>query len=140
MEQLRRAGTIANDIYQKNLQQVAWEKKQEMEMALAVSQKEFQEETDKLLRAADSIREAQLELVVTKVNEKDTEISSLGQQLEYMAQWKDSLEAEILATREAFQKYIDITFPQLAPGQANFILPFRISTEFTDGSVDIPGQ
>ncbi|XP_077161003.1 uncharacterized protein C6orf163 homolog [Paroedura picta] len=140
MEQLRRAGKIANEIYQKNLQQLSWERKQEMEIAFAISQREYQEETDKLLKAADSIREAQLELVVTQVNEKETEISSLSQKLDYMTQWKDSLEAEILETREAFQKYIDITFPQLAPGQANFILPFRISTPFTDGKVDIPGQ
>ncbi|KAL8186233.1 UNVERIFIED_CONTAM: hypothetical protein K2H54_066363 [Gekko kuhli] len=140
MEQLRRAGTIANEIYQKNLKQVAWEKKHEMEVAFAIAQREYQEETDKLLKTADSVREAQLELVVTKVNEKDTEISSLSQKLNYMTKWKDSLEDEILETREAFQKYIDVTFPQLATGQANFILPFRISTAFTDGDVDIQGQ
>ncbi|XP_060114465.1 uncharacterized protein C6orf163 homolog [Heteronotia binoei] len=142
MEQLRRAGKIANEIYQKNLEQLAWEKKHEMEIAFAISQREYQEETDKLLKAADNDREAQLELVVTRVNEKNSEISSLSQKLDFITKWKDSLEAEILETREAFQKYIDITFPQLAPGQANFILPFRISTAFTDGHVDIdiPGQ
>nr|XP_056712746.1 uncharacterized protein C6orf163 homolog [Euleptes europaea] len=140
MEQLRRAGVMANDIYQKNLQQLAWEKKHEMERAFAVSQKEYQEETDKLLREAESDREAQLGLVVNQVNEKDTEISSLAQKLDHMTAWKDSLETEILETREAFQKYIDVTFPQLAPGQANFILPFRVATAFTDAAVDVQDQ
>ncbi|XP_048350784.1 uncharacterized protein C6orf163 homolog isoform X1 [Sphaerodactylus townsendi] len=140
VEQLRRAGTIANEIYQKNLKQLAWEQKHEMEIAFTISQKEYQEETEKLLKAAEAVREAQLEQVVTQVNEKDTEIFSLYQKLEYITKWKDSLEAEIVETREAFQKYIDVTFPQLAPGQAHFILPFRISTEFTASGVDIQGQ
>ncbi|XP_054831708.1 uncharacterized protein C6orf163 homolog [Eublepharis macularius] len=137
MEQLRQAGVIANEIYQKNLQQLHWEKSHEMEVAFAVSQKEYQEETDKLLKDAESVRETQLAQVVTKVNEKDTEIFSLRQKLDSMTDWKNSLETEILEIREAFQKYIDVTFPQLAPGQADFILPFRKETAFTNAGVDI---
>ncbi|XP_026522280.1 uncharacterized protein C6orf163 homolog [Notechis scutatus] len=137
LEQIHQAGIIANEIYQKNLQRLAWEKKHELEMAFMVSQKEFEEETRKLLENADNIREAQLEEVNTEVNKKESEILSLNQQLECMTAWKDSLEAEILEIREAFQKYINLTFPQLAPGQADFILPFRKISEFRDSGVEL---
>ncbi|KAL7987914.1 hypothetical protein Chor_006833 [Crotalus horridus] len=136
LEQIHQAGVIANEIYQKNLQRLAWEKKHELETAFKVSQKEFEEETRKLLETADNIREAQLEEVNVEVNRKESEILSLNQQLEYMTAWKNSLEAEILETREAFQKYINVTFPQLAPGQADFILPFRKISAFTDSGVE----
>lgn len=106
-------------------------------MACMVSQKEFEEETRKLLESADNIREAQLEEVNIEVNKKESEILSLNQQLEYMTAWKDSLEAEIVEIREAFQKYINVTFPQLAPGQADFILPFRKISTFTDAGVEL---
>uniref|UniRef100_A0A8D2JLL2 Chromosome 6 open reading frame 163 n=1 Tax=Varanus komodoensis TaxID=61221 RepID=A0A8D2JLL2_VARKO len=132
LEQIQHAGQLAHEIYQKNLQQLAWEKKHEMEVALTISQIEFQEETEKLLKVADATRETQLEEVISTVNRKDSEILSLSQQVKHMTAWKDSLEAEILETREAFQKYIDLTFPQLAPGQADFILPFRKVSPFTD--------
>uniref|UniRef100_A0A670YUF1 Chromosome 6 open reading frame 163 n=1 Tax=Pseudonaja textilis TaxID=8673 RepID=A0A670YUF1_PSETE len=137
LEQIHQAGVIANEIYQKNLQRLAWEKKHELEMAFMVSQKEFEEETRKLLENADNIREAQLEEVNTEVNKKESEILSLNQQLECMTAWKDSLEAEILEIREAFQKYINLTFPQLAPGQADFILPFRKISAFRDSGVEL---
>ncbi|XP_063168431.1 uncharacterized protein C6orf163 homolog [Candoia aspera] len=136
LKQIHQAGIIANEIYQKNLQQLAWEKKHELETAFKVSQKEFEEESKKMLENAENIRAAQLEEVSIEVNRKSCEILSLNQQLDYMTAWKDSLEAEILETREAFQEYINITFPQLAPGQADFILPFRKVTEFTDPGVE----
>ncbi|XP_020642246.3 uncharacterized protein C6orf163 homolog [Pogona vitticeps] len=136
LEQIEQASAIANEIYQRNLERLTWEKKHEMEMALAVSQKEFKEEAEKLLREADNVREAQLEEVANTVNRKESQLLSLSQQLEYMTAWKDSLEAEILETRETFQKYINLTFPQLAPGQADFILPFRKITAFTDSEVE----
>ncbi|XP_058031859.1 uncharacterized protein C6orf163 homolog [Ahaetulla prasina] len=136
-EQIHQAGKIANEIYQKNLQRLTWEKKHELEMACMVSQKEFEEETRKLLESADNIREAQLEEVNNEVNKKESEILSLNQQLEYMTAWKDSLEAEIVEIRAAFQKYINVTFPQLAPGQADFILPFRKASTFRDAGVDL---
>ncbi|XP_060611034.2 uncharacterized protein C6orf163 homolog [Anolis sagrei] len=131
-EQLEQAGAIAHEIYERNLKELALEKKHELEMALSISQKEFKEETERLLQTAESIREAQVEEVTNEVNKKDSEIMSLHQQLENMTSWKDSLEAEILETREAFQKYINLTFPQLAPGQADFILPFRKICPFSE--------
>ncbi|CAI5769800.1 Uncharacterized protein PODLI_1B031013 [Podarcis lilfordi] len=136
LEQFRKAGEIANEIYQKNLQQLSVEKKYEMEMAFKISQKEFQEETEKLIKNAENLREAQLEEVSHEVSRKNGEILTLSQQLESMTDWKDSLEAEILETREAFQKYINVTFPQLAPGQADFILPFRKVSQFVDSGVE----
>lgn len=135
MIKFQQAGEIAHEIYQKNLQQLALEKKHEMDLAFSISQKEYQEETEKLLKEAEAIRESQIEEVATKVNEKHSMILCLSQELDYMRAWKDSLEAEIVETREAFQKYIDVTFPQLAPGQADFILPFRKTSPFTEDNV-----
>lgn len=70
----------------------------------------------------------------------EEQVKILMQKLEKMTAWKDSLENEIQATREAFQKYIDATFPDLSPGQADFILPFRTTLEQRDTLEETEGS
>nr|XP_025045556.1 uncharacterized protein C6orf163 homolog [Pelodiscus sinensis] len=124
-EQLLEAGHLANEMYQKNLDQLKDEKCYEMSVALDITQKENQAENEKQLKESEITHQAKYGEVMTCLIEKESQVQSLTQQLESMTAWKDNLEGEIEETRQSFQNYIDITFPTLAPGQADFILPFR---------------
>ncbi|KAG6927981.1 hypothetical protein G0U57_008937 [Chelydra serpentina] len=131
-EQLQEAGILANETHQKTLDQLKKEKHYEMSVALDITQKENQEEAEKQLKEAEITHQAIYEEVTTSLKETETQVQTLTQQLESMTAWKDNLEAEIEETRQSFQNYIDITFPQLTPGQADFILPFRKRLEHRD--------
>ncbi|KAM7171720.1 uncharacterized protein C6orf163 homolog [Macrochelys suwanniensis] len=131
-EQLQEVGILANETHQKTLDQFKKEKHYEMSVALDITQKENQEEAEKQLKEAEITHQAIYEEVTTSLKETETQVQTLTQQLESMTAWKDNLEAEIEETRQSFQNYIDITFPQLTPGQADFILPFRKSLEHRD--------
>uniref|UniRef100_A0A7M4FKB6 Uncharacterized protein n=1 Tax=Crocodylus porosus TaxID=8502 RepID=A0A7M4FKB6_CROPO len=130
--QLHEAKILAKEVYQKKFDQLTKEKQYEMNIALDISQKENQENTEKQLREAKAEHQVKLEETLLEQKEAEAQIQTLNQQLENMTVWKNSLEAEIADTRQAFQKYIDVTFPQLSPGQADFILPFRKTTDYTD--------
>ncbi|KAM9156378.1 uncharacterized protein C6orf163 homolog [Pangshura tecta] len=131
-EQLQEAGILANEIHQKNLDQLKKEKLYEMSVALDITQKENQEEAEKQLKEAEKTHQAIYGEVMTSLRETEAQVQILTQQLERMTAWKDNLEAEIEETRQSFQNYIDITFPKLTPGQADFILPFRKRLEHRD--------
>uniref|UniRef100_A0A8C0G148 Uncharacterized protein n=1 Tax=Chelonoidis abingdonii TaxID=106734 RepID=A0A8C0G148_CHEAB len=125
-------GILANEIHQKNLDQLKKEKLYEMSVALDITQKENQEEAEKQLKEAEKTHQAIYGEVTTSLRETEAQVQILTQQLESMTAWKDNLEAEIEETRQSFQNYIDITFPKLTPGQADFILPFRKRPEYRD--------
>ncbi|XP_074847011.1 uncharacterized protein C6orf163 homolog isoform X2 [Carettochelys insculpta] len=131
-EQLLEAGLLANEKHQKNLEQLKKEKHYEMSVALDITQKEHQQEAEKQLREAEITHQAKHGEVMTSLRETESQVRALTQQLESMTAWKDTLEAEIEETRQAFQNYIDITFPKLTHGQADFILPFRKKREHQD--------
>eukprot|EP00062_Callorhinchus_milii_P019275 gi/632973693/ref/XP_007903277.1/ PREDICTED: uncharacterized protein C6orf163 homolog [Callorhinchus milii] len=57
--------------------------------------------------------------------DKDANLQEVFEQVETMTVLEMDLESELRKTREAFQDYINLTFPKLAPGQADFILPSR---------------
>uniref|UniRef100_A0A8C4VIK9 Chromosome 6 open reading frame 163 n=1 Tax=Gopherus evgoodei TaxID=1825980 RepID=A0A8C4VIK9_9SAUR len=131
-EQLQEAGILANEIHQKNLDQLKKEKLYEMSVVLDITQKENQEEAEKQLKEAEKTHQAIYGEVMASLRETKAQVQLLTQQLESMTAWKDNLEAEIEETRQSFQNYIDITFPKLTPGQADFILPFRKRLEHKD--------
>ncbi|XP_050806130.1 uncharacterized protein C6orf163 homolog [Gopherus flavomarginatus] len=131
-EQLQEAGILANEIHQKNLAQLKKEKLYEMSVVLDITQKENQEEAEKQLKEAEKTHQAIYGEVTASLRETKAQVQLLTQQLESMTAWKDNLEAEIEETRQSFQNYIDITFPKLTPGQADFILPFRKRLEHRD--------
>ncbi|XP_065257477.1 uncharacterized protein C6orf163 homolog [Emys orbicularis] len=131
-EQLQEAGILANEIHQKNLDQLKKEKHYEMSVALDITQKENQEEAEKQLKEAEVTHQAIYGEVTTSLRETEAQVQILTQQLGSMTAWKDNLEAEIEEIRQSFQNYIDITFPKLTPGQADFILPFRKRLEHRD--------
>uniref|UniRef100_A0A8C3JDJ2 Uncharacterized protein n=1 Tax=Calidris pygmaea TaxID=425635 RepID=A0A8C3JDJ2_9CHAR len=120
---------LAEEQYQKIIEQLNIEKSHEINTALRLAEKENQSETEKQLREAETLRLDELEKVTIARKAAEGQVKTLTQKLEKMTDWKDSLEIEIQEIRQAFQKYIDATFPNLSPGQADFILPVRKTFE-----------
>ncbi|XP_052637521.1 uncharacterized protein C6orf163 homolog [Harpia harpyja] len=129
LEQLKEESMLAEELYRKSIEQLNTEKCHEFNIALSITRKENQIETEKQLKEAETVHLDELEKVMATLKAAEEQVKTLTQQLEKMTDWKDSLETEIQATRQAFQKYIDATFPNLSPGQADFILPFRKAFE-----------
>uniref|UniRef100_A0A8B9DYD6 Uncharacterized protein n=1 Tax=Anser cygnoides TaxID=8845 RepID=A0A8B9DYD6_ANSCY len=128
-EAARQHSMLAEALYRKRIDQLNKEKCNEMNIALSIKQKENQIEIEKQLKEAEILHLDELERVMATLKAAEDQVKTLMQKLEKMTAWKDSLESEIQATRQAFQKYIDATFPDLSPGQADFILPFRTTLE-----------
>ncbi|XP_010220955.1 PREDICTED: uncharacterized protein C6orf163 homolog [Tinamus guttatus] len=131
-DKLKEAGILAEEVYLKNIEQLKTEKNKEMNIALDIIQRKNQCETEKQLREAESLHHHELEKVMMTLDAAEDQVKTLIQKLDRMTAWKDSLETEIQATRQAFQKYIDATFPNLSPGQADFILPLRTTLQEKD--------
>ncbi|XP_063187186.1 uncharacterized protein C6orf163 homolog [Chroicocephalus ridibundus] len=132
LEQLKEESMLAEEQYHKRIEQLNKEKCNEIKIALSIARKENQIETDKQLREAGTLHLNELEKVMVALKAAEEHIKTLTQKLKQMTDWKDNLETEIQETRQAFQKYIDVTFPNLSPGQADFILPFRKTFEQKD--------
>ncbi|KFQ85270.1 Uncharacterized protein C6orf163, partial [Phoenicopterus ruber ruber] len=129
LEQLKEESMLAEEQYRKSIEQLNKEKCHEINIALSITQKENQIETEKQLKEAEILHLEELEKVMVTLKAAEEQVKTVTEKLEKMTDWKDSLETEIQATRQAFQKYIDATFPNLSPGQADFILPFRKAFE-----------
>ncbi|XP_068005311.1 uncharacterized protein C6orf163 homolog [Melanerpes formicivorus] len=125
LEELKEESMLAKKLYHKSIEELNEEKRHEVELALSVSQMESQTETEEKLREAETLHLDEMEKVMATLKAAEEQVEILTQKLEKMTKWKDSLETEIKATRKSFQRYIDATFPNLSPGQADFILPFR---------------
>ncbi|KGL95336.1 Uncharacterized protein C6orf163, partial [Charadrius vociferus] len=129
LEQLKEESMLAEELYHKSIEQLNNEKCNEINIALSIARKENQIETEKQLMEAKTLHLDELHKVRVALKAAEERVKTLTRKLEHMTDWKDSLETEIQATRQAFQKYIDATFPNLSPGQADFILPFRKTFE-----------
>ncbi|KFR14268.1 Uncharacterized protein C6orf163, partial [Opisthocomus hoazin] len=129
LEQLKEESILAEELYRKNIEQLNKEKCHEINIAMTIAQEENQTQIEKQLREAETLYHDELEKVMVMLKAAEEQVKTLTQKLEKMTDWKDHLETEIQATRKAFQKYIDATFPDLSPGQADFILPFRKAFE-----------
>lgn len=140
LEQLKEESLLAEALYRKRIDQLNKEKCNEINIALSIKQKENQIEIEKQLKEAEILHLDELEKVMATLKAAEEQVKILMQKLEKMTAWKDSLENEIQATREAFQKYIDATFPDLSPGQADFILPFRTTLEQRDTLEETEGS
>ncbi|XP_009586360.1 PREDICTED: uncharacterized protein C6orf163 homolog [Fulmarus glacialis] len=132
LQQLKEESMLAEELYHKSIEQLKKEKCHEINIALDITKKENQIETEKQLKEVETLHLDELEKVMVTLKAAEEQVKTLTQKLEKMTDWKDSLETEIQATRQSFQKYIDATFPNLSPGQADFILPFRKAFEQKD--------
>ncbi|KAM6081308.1 LOW QUALITY PROTEIN: uncharacterized protein C6orf163 homolog [Chlamydotis macqueenii] len=127
LEQLKAESMLAEELYHKSIKQL--NKSHEINIALSITQKENQIETEKQLKEAETLRLDELENAMVKLKAAAEHIKTLTRKMEKMTDQKHSLETEKQATRQAFRKYVDATFPNLSPGQADFVLPFRKAFE-----------
>ncbi|XP_031466826.1 uncharacterized protein C6orf163 homolog [Phasianus colchicus] len=132
IEQLKEESMLAEEVYRRTIEQLSTGRCNEVNVALSIKQKENQNEMEKQMKELKTIHLDELEKVMITLRTAEDQVKALEQKLERMTAWKDSLETEIQATRQAFQKYIDATFPNLSPGQADFILPLRTTLEPKD--------
>lgn len=132
MEQLKEESRLAEEQYHQSIEQVKKEKNHEIHIACSIIQKETEIEIEKQPEEAETLQVGELEEVMVMLKAAEQQVKTLSQKLEKMTEWKDSLENEIQATRQTFQRYIDVTFPNLSPGQADFILPFREAFQQND--------
>nr|XP_027784158.1 uncharacterized protein C6orf163 homolog [Marmota flaviventris] len=128
MEELVNTGASIIKDQRMNFNQIIREKEHEMNIYYGIAQKQKQEEAQEVLQEAEKTYQATLGNVMDKLVNTQGELLSIVNQLGIMTNWKDFLEEELQETRAAFQKYIDYTFPQLSPGQADFIMPKRRKT------------
>uniref|UniRef100_A0A8C9UJI2 Chromosome 6 open reading frame 163 n=1 Tax=Spermophilus dauricus TaxID=99837 RepID=A0A8C9UJI2_SPEDA len=128
MDELLNTGASIIKDQRMNFNQIIREKEHEMNIYYGIAQKQKQEEAQEVLQEAEKTHQATLGNVMDKLVNTQGELLSIVNQLGIMTNWKDFLEEELQETRAAFQKYIDYTFPQLSPGQADFIMPERRKT------------
>ncbi|XP_054992687.1 uncharacterized protein C6orf163 homolog [Sorex araneus] len=126
MEELLKTDIRAKD--QMSLSQLVKKKEHEMKIYYCIAQRKNQEEAEEVLLKAEKSHQASMGNVMDKLVSTQEELLTTEEQLEIMTSWKDFLEEELQETREAFQKYINFTFPMLSPGHADFILPERKKT------------
>ncbi|XP_070306253.1 uncharacterized protein C6orf163 homolog isoform X2 [Odocoileus virginianus] len=128
VEELMSTGVTVVQDQKKSVNQLVREKQHEINLYYCVTQRQKQEEVQKVLQEAEKTHQAKLGNVMDKLVNTHGELLSIAKQLGIMTNWKDFLEEELQETRAAFQKYINYTFPKLSPGQADFILPERKKT------------
>ncbi|XP_043820343.1 uncharacterized protein C6orf163 homolog isoform X1 [Dromiciops gliroides] len=124
-EKIVEFGILSHQKLEKNVKEVARATEYQLSIAFNLSQKKKEEEADEVLKELENLHKAAIKQVSKKLTLTEGQLQEKTEQLENMTHWKDFLEEELLETREAFQKYINSTFPMLAPGQADFILPLR---------------
>lgn len=122
------SGMTVMDDQRKSVSKLVKEKEREMNIYYSMAQRQKQEEVHEVLQEAEKTHQITLGNVVDKLVNTQAELLSVAKQLGTMTNWKDFLEEELQETREAFQKYINYTFPNLSPGHADFILPERKKT------------
>ncbi|XP_055455463.1 uncharacterized protein C6orf163 homolog [Psammomys obesus] len=128
MEKLVHTGVTAIKDQKASFGQLIKAKEHEMSTYYGMAQRQKQEEVQKVLQEARKTHQDTLDNVMYKLVDTQGELVSVAKQLGIMTNWKDFLEEELQETREAFQKYINFTFPKLSPGHADFILPERKKT------------
>ncbi|XP_021498354.1 uncharacterized protein C6orf163 homolog [Meriones unguiculatus] len=128
MEKLVHTGVTAIKDQKASFGQLIKAKEHEMSTYYGMAQRQKQEEVQEVLQEARKTHQATLDNVMYKLVDTQGELVSVAKQLGIMTNWKDFLEEELQETREAFQKYINFTFPKLSPGHADFILPERKKT------------
>ncbi|MEE6476285.1 hypothetical protein FKM82_011035, partial [Ascaphus truei] len=116
----------------KNMQQLKEENHLELVIAVADAHRQEQKKTQEMLQEQELKHQAQMEAVKIQLTRAETCLTEIMAKLGSVASFKEELEAELEETRQAFQKFINLTFPKLAPGQADFILPFRRKRQEAD--------
>ncbi|XP_044530293.1 uncharacterized protein C6orf163 homolog [Gracilinanus agilis] len=124
-EKIIEVGILSHKNLEKTVKEVARATEHQMSVNFHLSQKKKDEEVNEVMNEVKKEHKASIKKVSKKLTVTEGELQEKTEQLENMTHWKEFLEEELLETREAFQKYINFTYPTLSPGQADFILPLR---------------
>ncbi|XP_029452871.1 uncharacterized protein C6orf163 homolog [Rhinatrema bivittatum] len=140
LQRQRKSHSVVEKRHRKSLQSFKKKAESERKVAVATAQKVEQEKAHVLIKEAEEVQQKELEVLKDAVEEmKVQQVQDVGL-LETVESNKHELEEEIEEIREAFQKYIDVTFPMLSPGQADFLLPLRkkYMKEVNEGLIQSP--
>ncbi|XP_074043222.1 uncharacterized protein C6orf163 homolog [Macrotis lagotis] len=124
-EKILEAEILCNKNLEKAIKEATKATEHQMNLAFNLSQKTKEEAAKEAMKEVQTLHKAAIAEVSNKLTTSEDQLHEKSDELENMTRWKDFLEEELLETREAFQKYISVTFPILGPGQADFILPLR---------------
>ncbi|XP_072498872.1 uncharacterized protein C6orf163 homolog isoform X2 [Notamacropus eugenii] len=124
-EKILEAGILSQKTLEKSIKDVTRATEHQMSIAFSLSQKEKEEQVNEVIKEVENLHKTSIRKICKKLTLTEDKLQKKTEHLENITRWKDFLEEELLETREAFQKYINYTFPMLAPGQADFILPLR---------------
>ncbi|XP_078069627.1 uncharacterized protein LOC144493919 [Mustelus asterias] len=106
-----------------DLQKAEYEEKIIAEVAKAHEEEKAQAKEP--IRILQSRHQSEIDMLKKLLCEKEVDLIEVYSKVETMTVLELELETELRNTRKAFQDYINLTFPNLAPGQADFILPPR---------------
>ncbi|CAH2249413.1 Hypothetical predicted protein [Pelobates cultripes] len=125
MQQNREALAIADYRHQKNMEELQENMNLLMIHKVTVARQEEQDKMKEILKLKEVQHQADIKELKAYISKVEASHKRTEKQLKAVVYSKEKLEEEIVETRQAFQKYINFTFPQLGPGQADFILPYR---------------
>ncbi|XP_063297818.1 uncharacterized protein C6orf163 homolog [Pelobates fuscus] len=125
MQQNREALAIADYRHQKNMEELQENMNLLMIHKVTVARQEEQDKMKDILKLKEVQHQAAIKEIKAYISKLEASHRRTEKQLKAVVYSKEKLEEEIVETRQAFQKYINFTFPQLGPGQADFILPYR---------------
>uniref|UniRef100_UPI00398F237D uncharacterized protein C6orf163 homolog n=1 Tax=Pristiophorus japonicus TaxID=55135 RepID=UPI00398F237D len=105
------------------LQKEEYEAKISTEVAKARSKEK--EQANEPIVVLQSRHQSEIDQLKCLLCDKEVNLKEVYDRVETMTVLELELETELQNTRTAFQDYINLTYPNLAPGQAEFILPLR---------------
>ncbi|XP_038654713.1 uncharacterized protein C6orf163 homolog [Scyliorhinus canicula] len=106
-----------------DLQKIEFENK--IKAAVAEAHEEEKANAKEPILILQSRHQSEIDMLKRLLCEKEVDLKEVYNKVETMTVLEFELETELRNTRQAFQDYINLTFPNLAPGQADFILPPR---------------
>ncbi|XP_048452870.1 uncharacterized protein C6orf163-like [Rhincodon typus] len=105
------------------IQKAEYEEKIMSEVAKARAEEKAQ--AMEPIRILQSRHQSEIDMLKRLLCEKEVDLKDVYNKVETMTILELELETELRNTRAAFQEYINLTYSNLAPGQADFILPPR---------------
>ncbi|GCB79126.1 hypothetical protein scyTo_0019495, partial [Scyliorhinus torazame] len=106
-----------------DLQKIDYENK--IITAVAEAHEEEKANAKEPILILQSRHQSEIDMLKRLLCEKEVDLKEVYSKVKTMTVLELELETELRSTRKAFQDYINLTFPNLAPGQADFILPPR---------------
>ncbi|XP_069743481.1 uncharacterized protein C6orf163-like [Narcine bancroftii] len=112
-------------VLQESLQSQKKEYEKIIKEEVAKARKEEQEIAERPIILLQSRHQSEIDQLKHLLCDKEVDLKEVYEHVETMTILELELETELRETRQAFQDYINLTFPKLPPDQLEFILPSR---------------